>query len=84
MVVGITQAWDCGTPIVFANGMHVGMKTTEENIKSAFGEPDEVDENDLFCRMHYYEDYEQYGGTRSFTIRLDNGVITEISTTKLG
>lgn len=82
-VVGITQLGDCGTPIVFANGMYVGMETTKENIKSAFGEPSEVDENNLYCRMTYYEDYDEYGSGRNFTIRLVDGVITEISTTKL-
>ncbi len=82
-IVGITQLDDCGTPIIFANGMYVGMETTKENIKSAFGEPYEVDENNLYCRMTYYEDYEEYGSGRNFTIRLVNGVITEISTTKL-
>lgn len=85
MVVGITQLGDCGTPIVFANGTYVGMENAEEYIKGSFGEPDEVDENDLYCRMTFYEDPEIYGGDRSFTItiRVDNDVITEISTTKL-
>lgn len=69
--------------IVFAGGLRIGDKITENKLKEMFGTPDTTwysDDGKDF-KYTYYENYDEYYSNRKFEITVYSGVINDLELT---